>query len=80
MDPLRWVVSVPKSLNYRFQTTKVEEREEQREWKDWAGQNKDIIHRGNDWKGLLRYADEQKDDFNDVNWATMFSRLGRMRR
>jgi len=29
---------------------------------------------------LVQYVDETKNEFNDVNWATMFSKLGRMRR
>eukprot|EP00520_Triparma_pacifica_P015110 CAMPEP_0118643390 /NCGR_PEP_ID=MMETSP0785-20121206/6366_1 /TAXON_ID=91992 /ORGANISM="Bolidomonas pacifica, Strain CCMP 1866" /LENGTH=675 /DNA_ID=CAMNT_0006535051 /DNA_START=153 /DNA_END=2176 /DNA_ORIENTATION=+ len=45
-------------------------------------QNKKIteFERKRDWKGLVQYVDETKNEFNDVNWATMFSKLGRMRR
>jgi hypothetical protein len=51
-------------------------------FKDWVGQNKRIIEyeKTGDWRGLIRYAGETKKDFNDVNWATMFSKLGRMKR
>eukprot|EP00520_Triparma_pacifica_P009773 CAMPEP_0118634696 /NCGR_PEP_ID=MMETSP0785-20121206/1685_1 /TAXON_ID=91992 /ORGANISM="Bolidomonas pacifica, Strain CCMP 1866" /LENGTH=439 /DNA_ID=CAMNT_0006525689 /DNA_START=54 /DNA_END=1370 /DNA_ORIENTATION=- len=44
--------------------------------------NKKIVtfSREGDWRGLLRYADERKRGFTDVNWATLFFSLGRMRR
>ena len=45
-------------------------------------QNKRIIDYSSsrDWRGILGYAEDNFATFNDVNWATMFSRLGRMRR
>eukprot|EP00520_Triparma_pacifica_P013021 CAMPEP_0118637764 /NCGR_PEP_ID=MMETSP0785-20121206/3324_1 /TAXON_ID=91992 /ORGANISM="Bolidomonas pacifica, Strain CCMP 1866" /LENGTH=203 /DNA_ID=CAMNT_0006528967 /DNA_START=61 /DNA_END=668 /DNA_ORIENTATION=- len=33
-----------------------------------------------DWRGLLRYADWTKEEFNDVNWSTFFTRLSWLRR
>ena len=33
-----------------------------------------------DWRGLLQYADEKRNEFNNVNWATMWSKLRGMRR
>ena len=33
-----------------------------------------------DWRGMLLYADDNFGTFSDVNWSTMFSRLGRMTR
>mmetsp|Transcript_17174 Transcript_17174/g.35340 ORF Transcript_17174/g.35340 Transcript_17174/m.35340 type:complete len:86 (+) Transcript_17174:1046-1303(+) len=38
------------------------------------------FERNMDWKGLVQYADETKNEFNNVNWATMFSKLGRTMR
>ncbi|GMH65213.1 hypothetical protein TrRE_jg9838, partial [Triparma retinervis] len=51
-------------------------------FKDWVGQNQRIIEyeKSGDWPGLLRYALDTHPDFNDVNWATVFSKLGRMSR
>ncbi|GMI49153.1 hypothetical protein TrCOL_g7717 [Triparma columacea] len=45
-------------------------------------QNKRIteFERSRDWRGLVKYADEKRNEFDDVNWATMWSKLGRMRR
>ena len=45
-------------------------------------QNKRItkFERNRDWRGLVKYADEKRNEFDNVNWATMWSKLGRMRR
>ena len=45
-------------------------------------QNKRIIEysKSRDWRGMLAYADDNFATFSDVNWSTMFSRLGRMTR
>jgi hypothetical protein len=45
-------------------------------------QNKRIMEFGirRDWRGLLQYADEKRNEFNNVNWATMWSKLRGMRR
>ena len=44
-------------------------------------QNKEIgeFERNKDWNGLLNYAEGKSAGFNDVNWSTTFSRLGRLR-
>ena len=46
-----------------------------------AQQNKEIgeFERNNDWRGLLGYAERTMGEFNDVNWGTTFSKLGRFR-
>jgi hypothetical protein len=45
-------------------------------------QNKRIteFERSRDWRGLVKYADEKRNDFDNVNWATMWSKLRGMRR
>ncbi|GMH99254.1 hypothetical protein TrLO_g3359, partial [Triparma laevis f. longispina] len=45
-------------------------------------QNKEIGELANrgDWRGLLDYAEDKSSSFNDVNWATTFSKLGRFGR
>lgn len=45
-------------------------------------QNKRIteFERSRDWRGLVQYADEKRNNFDNVNWRTMWSKLGRMRR
>jgi len=46
-----------------------------------AAQNRKIgeYYLRRDWRGLLRYAEDKSSDFNHVNWATMFNKLGWMR-
>jgi hypothetical protein len=48
----------------------------------YFAQNKEIAEyeKERDWKGLLRYAKDNQGGFNDVNWSTTFSKLGRFKR
>ena len=48
----------------------------------YFAQNKEIAEyeKKRDWKGLLRFAKGKQGGFNDVNWSTLFSKLGRFKR
>ena len=41
--------------------------------------NKRIAALEGDWKGLLEVHKKEGGAFNDVNWATLVSKLGRLR-
>ena len=41
--------------------------------------NKRIAALGGDWKGLLELHKKEGGGFNNVNWATLASKLGRQR-
>ena len=53
-------------------------RERTRLWKQQNATMKDLAVRG-EWKEVLGYAESNMDNFNYVNWSTMFTNLGRIR-
>ena len=41
-------------------------------------QNKQIMQRSNNWRAMLDYAENTCGNFNDVNWRSLFSKLGQV--
>ena len=67
----------------RKQSLTIDDKEQDAEARTmYIEQNKRLgfFVNSSDWKGMIEYAESKVETFNHVNWATLFSKLGRMKR